>query len=229
MFFRVSPSLSSRYFRSVTLHCRFKARELFLFRKTRGTRNANKNIRAALRGGEGEGGGGKSCRAYIIKFSGGNADYWFDYRFDYIWLRPLAARARASVINQPSGSGKKRRKGTSVCRCCRSSRRISFRPLFFEKFFERINKESKEKQNTKRGWTKWKLFLQRSSRIGNILENENLWWRVSWMLFKDDSSNKPSLLIFNLARRLASRASSSRLFIPAGGGEKKKGKKLWCS
>lgn len=148
MFFPVSPSLSSRYFRSVTLHCRFKARELFLFRKTRGTRNANKNIRAALRGG-GEGGGGKSCRAYIIKFSGGNADYWFDYRFDYIWLRPLAARARASVINQPSGSGKKRRKGTSVCRCCRSSRRISFRPLFFEKFFERINKERARKSRTR--------------------------------------------------------------------------------
>lgn len=46
---------------------------------------------------------GKGNRAArIIKFSGRNADYWFDYRFDYIWLRPLAARAHASVINQLS-------------------------------------------------------------------------------------------------------------------------------
>lgn len=224
MFFRVSPSLSSRYFRSVTLHCRFKARELFLFRKTRGTRNANKNIRAALRGGRRE----IMPRVYN-KILGRKR--WLLIRLP-IWLHLIATSGGACACKCHQSTlriGEKKKKG-NVCLSLLSLLATNFiSSPFFEKFFERINKESKEKQNTKRGWTKWKLFLQRSSRIGNILENENLWWRVLWMLFKDDSSNKPSLLIFNLARRLASRASSSRLFIPAGGGEKKKGKKLWCS
>lgn len=152
LFYNVFSSLSIALFtifsiRDVALSFQ-STRVVPLSKNERNEKCKQKYSRGFERGGGG-GGGGKSCRAYIIKFSGGNADYWFDYRFDYIWLRPLAARARASVINQPSGSGKKRRKGTSVCRCCRSSRRISFRPLFFEKFFERINKERARKSRTR--------------------------------------------------------------------------------
>lgn len=100
--FVIFSSLSiSRLFWSVTLHSRFKACEyslgMFFLRKTREREMQTKQKYSRFGESFGEG------KSRIIKFSGRNADYWFDYRFDYIWLRPLAAHAHASVINQLSG------------------------------------------------------------------------------------------------------------------------------